>query len=208
MDVALLNPDVALAPDWLERTTGTLADDARLGAVACKMVDMADPRRLYDTGDLLRRDGAAEQRGRFAVDDGRYDGAGKVFAACAGAALYRRAAVEEVGGFEERFFLYLEDVELGLRLRLAGWACGYEPAVARRQCPRHHELAVTPQARVRDPVHCRRHLGVVLSPLVTTRRVTDAEPGEVELMGAVHARIGDVGDRGATRRQRHPFERP
>ena len=142
--VALLNPDVALAPDWLERTTGAMADDARVGAVACKMVDMADPRRLYDTGDLLRRDGAAEQRGRFAVDDGRYDGTGQVFAACAGAALYRRAAVAEVGGFEERFFLYLEDVELGLRLRLAGWACGYEPAVARHAGEGSHSVPVRP----------------------------------------------------------------
>jgi GT2 family glycosyltransferase len=95
------------------------------------MVDMADPGHLYDTGDLLRRDGACEQRGRFTRDDGRYDAPGEVFAACAGAALYRRAAVAEVGGFEERFFLYLEDVELGLRLRLAGWRCRYEPVTAR-----------------------------------------------------------------------------
>jgi GT2 family glycosyltransferase len=129
--VALLNPDVALAPDWLERTAGALSADPRAAAVACKMVDMADPGRLYDTGDLLRRDGACEQRGRFTRDDGRYDAPGSVFAACAGAALYRRAAVEEVGGFEERFFLYLEDVDLGLRLRLAGWRCRYEPVVAR-----------------------------------------------------------------------------
>jgi GT2 family glycosyltransferase len=129
--VALLNPDVVLAPDWLDRTTGALAADPGAAAVACKMVDLADPARLYDTGDLLRRDGACEQRGRFTVDDGRYDEPGQVFASCAGAALYRRAAVDQVGGFEERFFLYLEDVELGLRLRLAGWGCRYEPAVAR-----------------------------------------------------------------------------
>jgi GT2 family glycosyltransferase len=45
--------------------------------------------------------------------------------------VYRRAAVEAAGGFDERFFAYLEDVDLGLRLRLAGWTCRYEPAVAR-----------------------------------------------------------------------------
>ncbi len=100
-------------------------------SVACKMVDLADPSVLYDTGDRLRRDGVCEQRGRFRPDDGRFDEPGEVFAACAGAALYRRGAVLDVGGFDERFFAYLEDVDLGLRLRLAGWRCRYEPAVAR-----------------------------------------------------------------------------
>jgi GT2 family glycosyltransferase len=55
-----------------------------------------------------------------------------VFSACAGAALYRRAALEAAGGFDERLGMYLEDVELGLRLRLAGWSCRWAPrAVAR-----------------------------------------------------------------------------
>jgi GT2 family glycosyltransferase len=129
--VALVNTDVELARDWLARLTAVLEADARLAAVACKMVDMADPARLYDAGDVLRRDGACEQRGRFELDDGRFDAPGELFAACAGAALYRRSAVVGVGGFDERFFTYLEDVDLGLRLRLAGWRCAYEPAVAR-----------------------------------------------------------------------------
>ena len=54
-----------------------------------------------------------------------------MFAACAGAALYRRGAVLGVGGFDERFFAYLEDVDLGLRLRLAGWRCALRARVAR-----------------------------------------------------------------------------
>jgi GT2 family glycosyltransferase len=129
--VALVNTDVELAPDWLARLTAVLDGDRRLAAVACKMVDLADPSRLYDAGDVLRRDGACEQRGRFQLDDGRFDTPEELFAACAGAALYRRQAVLDVGGFDERFFTYLEDVDLGLRLRLAGWRCAYEPAVAR-----------------------------------------------------------------------------
>jgi GT2 family glycosyltransferase len=128
--VALVNTDVELAPDWLERTAAALEQDAELAAVACKMVDLTDRARLYDTGDILRRDGVCEQRGRRERDDGRFDAAGDVFAACAGAALYRRSAVLGVGGFDERFFAYLEDVDLGLRLRLAGWGCRYVPTVA------------------------------------------------------------------------------
>jgi GT2 family glycosyltransferase len=129
--VALVNTDVVLAPDWLERVSAALDRDAHVAAVACKMVDLHDPSRLYDAGDVLRRDGVCEQRGRFGPDEARYSTPGEVFAACAGAALYRRGAVIEVGGFDERFFSYLEDVDLGLRLRLAGWRCAYEPAVAR-----------------------------------------------------------------------------
>jgi GT2 family glycosyltransferase len=128
--VALVNTDVVLAPDWLERAVTALGDG--VAAVATKMVDLTDPALLYDAGDVLRRDGVAEQRGRFERDAGAYDEPGEVFSACAGAALYRRSAVLAAGGFEERFGTYLEDVDLGLRLRLAGWTCRWEPrAVAR-----------------------------------------------------------------------------
>jgi GT2 family glycosyltransferase len=129
--VALVNTDVVLARDWLARMCAVLDADATVAAVACKMVDLADPGLLYDAGDVLRRDGVCEQRGRFHRDDGRFDRPEEMFAACAGAALYRRDALRAVGGFDERFFAYLEDVDLGLRLRLAGWRCRYEPVVAR-----------------------------------------------------------------------------
>ena len=129
--VALVNSDIELAPDWLERTRNALIGNPGAGSIATKMIDLADPSLLYDTGDFLRRDGATEQRGRFRTDDGRFDSPGEVWSACAGAALYRRSAVVGVGGFDERLFIYLEDVELGLRLRQAGWRCLYEPAVAR-----------------------------------------------------------------------------
>ena len=128
--VALVNQDVELRPDWLELACAALARSPRAASVATKMLDLSDPSLLYDTGDILRRDGVCEQRGRFTRDDGRFDEPGEVFGACAGAALYRREAVLELGGFEERFFLYLEDADLALRLRLAGWTCVYEPAVA------------------------------------------------------------------------------
>jgi hypothetical protein len=129
--VALVNTDVELAGDWLERTLAALAADERAAAVATKMVSLRDPGVLDDCGDVLRRDGVCEQRGHGRADDGRWDEPGEVFSACAGAALYRRAALDAVGGFDERLFAYLEDVDLGLRLRLAGWRCRYEPAVAR-----------------------------------------------------------------------------
>ena len=89
--VALVNTDVVLAPDWLERALAALG--ASQGAVATKMFDLDEPAILYSAGDVLRRDGVCEQRGRFERDTGAYDEPGEVFSACAGAALYRRVAV-------------------------------------------------------------------------------------------------------------------
>jgi GT2 family glycosyltransferase len=129
--VALVNTDVELEPDWLARLVDGLCDDPRAASVACKMVGLADGRVLYDAGDILRRDGACVQRGRFERDDGRFDTPGDVFGACAGAALYRRDAVVDAGGFDERYFAYLEDVDLALALRRRGWRCRYVPAIAR-----------------------------------------------------------------------------
>jgi GT2 family glycosyltransferase len=131
--VALVNTDVVLDADWLRRACAVLEHEPAVASVATKMVDLDDPTRIYDAGDLLRRDGACEQRGRFMADDGRFDEPGEAFSACAGAAAYRRSALDAVGGFDERFFAYLEDVDLGLRLRRAGWRCRYEPATARHK---------------------------------------------------------------------------
>jgi GT2 family glycosyltransferase len=128
--VALVNTDVVLAPEWLDRMVGALQSDPRSASVACKMLSLEDPGEVYDAGDVLRRDGACEQRGRFCRDDGRWDEPGEIFGACAGAALYRRWVVLDLGGFDERYFAYLEDVDLALRLRLTGWRCRYEPVVA------------------------------------------------------------------------------
>jgi GT2 family glycosyltransferase len=129
--IALVNTDVELASDWLARTVEVLEAVPEAGAVACKMVGMDDPGLIDDAGDALRRDGVCEQRGRGHRDAGQFDAAAEVWGACAGAALYRTRAVAEVGGLDESYGMYLEDVDLALRLRLAGWTCRYEPAVAR-----------------------------------------------------------------------------
>jgi GT2 family glycosyltransferase len=129
--VALLNTDVELAPDWLSRVCAVVAAAPEVGSVACKMVSMADPSVIDDAGDALRRDGVCEQRGRGRADGPRFAAAGDAWGACAGAALYRRSALAGIGGFDEAYGMYLEDVDVALRLRLAGWTCRYEPAVAR-----------------------------------------------------------------------------
>jgi GT2 family glycosyltransferase len=128
--IALLNTDVVVAADWLSRMSSALLADPVAASVTGKMLALADPAIVYDAGDILRRDGVCEQRGRFRRDTGLWDCPGTVFGACAGAAAYRRSAVLGIGGFDERYFAYLEDVDLALRLALTGWRCRYEPAVA------------------------------------------------------------------------------
>ena len=113
--MALVNADVELAPDWLARMAATLEAHPGAASVACKMLSLRDPTIVDDAGDVLRRDGVCEQRGRFGPDDGRWDTPGEVFGACAGAALYRRSAVVKASGFHEPYFAYLEDVDLALR---------------------------------------------------------------------------------------------
>src|SRR5205807_1643741 len=77
--VALINTDVVLGRDWLARMVGAIAADAAVASVACKMLSLDDPEIVYDTGDVLRRDGVCEQRGRFMRDDGSWDRPGEVF---------------------------------------------------------------------------------------------------------------------------------
>ena len=61
-------------------------------------------------------------------DQGQYDVAEEVFGPCAGAAMYRRTMLDEIGLFDEDFFLYMEDVDLAFRARLSGWKCMYVPS--------------------------------------------------------------------------------
>jgi GT2 family glycosyltransferase len=89
---------------------------------------------FYDRRDVI--DGAGDftswyavsaPRGRGEADRGQYDVAEPVFSACGGAAVYRRAALDAVGLFDEDFFAYAEDVDWGFRAQLAGWTCRYQP---------------------------------------------------------------------------------
>jgi GT2 family glycosyltransferase len=89
---------------------------------------LREPGLLDGAGDLVTWYGATWRRGHGEPDRGQYDAPGVVASPCAGAALYRRRALEEVGGFDERFFAYLEDADWGLRSQLAGWRCLWVPS--------------------------------------------------------------------------------
>jgi GT2 family glycosyltransferase len=126
--VALLNTDTVARPSWLGTLVRTLdALPPGVGAVAPKMLRMADPDTVDDAGNALSWTGAAQKLGHRQPSS-RFVELQEVFAVSGGASLYRRSFLEAMGGFDEAFFAYLEDVDLGLRGRLCGFRFVLEPA--------------------------------------------------------------------------------
>jgi hypothetical protein len=125
--VALLNNDTEVDPEWLHALVEAAEAHPEAGLFASKMVDFYDRRVLDGAGDVLRRSGLPLRLGHGELDRGQYDEATFVFGACAGAALYRRDMLDEVGLFDEDFFANCEDGDLSFRAQLAGYRCLYAP---------------------------------------------------------------------------------
>lgn len=128
--LALLNPDAVPAPDWLERLLET-AQASGAAMVASIQLDAADDRKFDGVGDQYHASGWAWRAlYRRPARPLRNESA---FSPCGAAALYRTDAFRAAGGFDEAYFCYFEDVDLGFRLRLLGHDC----ALAARAVVRH-----------------------------------------------------------------------
>jgi GT2 family glycosyltransferase len=114
--LVLLNPDTEADPFWLEELA-RCADENPGCAIASKLLMQSDPRKLNSTGLFLLKDGRGADRGFQQLDDGRYEAGGDVFAGC-GAALALPNTGEPI--FDDKLFLYSEDLELGWRRQKAG----------------------------------------------------------------------------------------
>jgi len=128
--VFVVNDDVVLAADFLEQLFAGLPDDARIGMI-CGRLRSADGSRLDSTGQFLRKTWTAQERGYGEREHGQYAQPGYVPSVCAAAALYRRTMLEAIAEdghyFDERFGMYLEDLDLGLRAQRGGWRAYYVP---------------------------------------------------------------------------------
>ncbi len=125
--VALLNPDAFPEPEWLERLVAAAAAHPEAAAFGSRQMVDGRPGIVDGLGDRCHVGGLVWRSGhgrRLAAADLRH---AEIFSPCAAAALYRTAAVREVGGLDETFFCYVEDVDLGFRLRLAGHAARLVP---------------------------------------------------------------------------------
>ncbi|MCA9523243.1 MAG: glycosyltransferase [Myxococcales bacterium] len=120
--IALLNNDTEMAPDWAENVLVPF-QDPRIGSVASFLCQMQRPSRVDRAGDGYSAVGGAFNRLHNQVDPTDPPRFEEVFGASAAAAVYRRAALVEVGLLDESFEAYYEDVDLAWRLQLAGWPC-------------------------------------------------------------------------------------
>ncbi len=122
-----LNNDTVAHPDWLRVLTQTAAAHPQVGSLTGTMLFAGRPDRVASAGISVHRDGLALDRdvGRRVAD--LPSTPQPIFGVSAGAALYRRELLEDVGLFDEAFFSYLEDADLAWRARLRGWQALWVP---------------------------------------------------------------------------------
>jgi len=124
--VALLNNDAVADPGWLEHLVPPLSNP-KVGMVASKILFYENPDIIDKAGHLFFPDGLNRGRGAGETDRGQYDHAGEALFPDGCAALYRKNMLEDVGLFDEQYFAYGDDADLGLRARWRGWQCSYSP---------------------------------------------------------------------------------
>jgi GT2 family glycosyltransferase len=117
--LALLNPDAFAAPDWLEALMAAAARNRDVFCFTSLQRDAANPALLDGTGDVMTVAGFP-YRGGYHNPAPAIVPEGETFSACGAAMLIDRGLFLGLGGFDERFFCYCEDVDLGYRLRLIG----------------------------------------------------------------------------------------
>jgi GT2 family glycosyltransferase len=121
--VAALNDDAEADPVWLEKLVAAAEARPRAGMFASE-VRLAESGMLDSAGMLIAADGSSKQRGHGEPPES-FAKFNDALCPSGSAALYRRKMLDEIGLFDETFFLYCEDTDLGLRARRAGWECGY-----------------------------------------------------------------------------------
>jgi GT2 family glycosyltransferase len=125
--IATLNNDAEADPKWLQELVQGMESGPSIGMCASKILFHADRSRIDKVGHLIYLDGLNHGRGSGEPDRGQFERQEEVLFPDAAAALYRREMLNVVGAFDEQFFAYGDDADLGLRGRLAGWNCLYIP---------------------------------------------------------------------------------
>lgn len=134
--VLVLNADTVLEPRCIGRLADALGADPSLGGVQPRILQLegegesprsADSARVYSTGQALTRDGRAVEVGAGEAQRPEHLEPREVFGMCGAACLLKRELFDELGGYDERYFAFYEDVDLNVRARIAGWRFAYVP---------------------------------------------------------------------------------
>lgn len=125
--IALLNNDTRAENTWLEYMIREFESDEEVGICASKILLMSNPKIIDSTGHIFK-EGKIGDRGNGEFDAGQYDDkTSDIIGACAGACLYRREMLEDIGLFDEDFIFYMEDAELSWRAYKRGWKAKFAP---------------------------------------------------------------------------------
>jgi GT2 family glycosyltransferase len=119
--LVLLNNDTEPEPTWLAELAKAVCTHPDAAIIASKLLLFDKRDSLHTAGDLLGKDGIPRNRGVWEKDRGQYDTATEIFSGCGGAVAIRRHVWQALGGFDEEFWMYLEDVDFAFRAQLSGW---------------------------------------------------------------------------------------
>lgn len=122
----LLNNDVVVDGDFVKNLYEHIHENPRVFSVSSKMVRYYERDKLDDAGDFYNILGWAYKRGDGKNRDA-FNHPTSIFSTCAGAGIYRRSVLNEIGLFDETFFAYMEDVDLSYRGLIFGYENHYEP---------------------------------------------------------------------------------
>lgn len=124
--IALLNNDAEADPQWLAHLVSAF-NDPGVGMAASKILVWENPEIIDKAGHLIWLDGQNRGRGHGQLDRGQFDQREEVLWPDGCACMFRRSMLLQAGGFDEDFFAYGDDAEIGLRYRILGWSAVYVP---------------------------------------------------------------------------------
>ncbi len=175
--VFLLNNDAILERVAIEEIMDFVADKPEVGMIACRVMVYDKPHVFDSTGLLLYPDGVCRPRGWQEKDIGQYDRTDEVLAPAGCASAWRRAMLDTIGLFDESYFAYLEDLDLGMRGQLAGWKCYYVPTAVARHAKsttfgNHSKFKAyhVERNRIYNAVKLLPRFVLMMSPLFTLNR--------------------------------------
>jgi len=218
----LLNVDTIVDENWLHPLLRTVDGDKRVGVCGSKIISMSDRKTIDHAGGMLTLIGAGLDIGKWEIDGGRYDRAKEIGFACGCSLLVRKAAYLEVGGFDPKYFMYHEDVDLCWKLLMFGYLVVYVPDSVVR-----HHIGIGAQPAVESPFktyHCQKNrianiiknlapkrliVSLLVSPVYDVVRIARfIRIGRPDLMKAVlmgyRGALGRIGD---LLRQRRTLQR-